>query len=501
MRKTLGASYVGLAGAVVCVALVASPASSQGQQAHVVKASADTYTSAASSRKSFGRRDALVIDARPKKVAYLRFKIRPRSGERITRATLRVYARGSGAIRARVTDPNWSERRVTYRTAPDSANPILSRARVRRSGWVSIDVTPTARDGVVSIALATSSRRQIRISSRESGKRRAPRLLVTTGDGSGQPPGTQPTPAPGPEHPAQPPASGRYCAEGPIGPGAQCIWYTREGPWNKPIEAGAYARSALPTQTPTGPITSDPGQYAYPIYYVDGSTPKVDVRIGGVFGVAGDNDTTINYMPRTTVQVPLKPEFVASAGSDGSLIVIDTDTGAEYGFWKLSNSGGWSATNGSSYNIKWDGSPGDGNDRAFTSRGAGLPYGAGIVKAWEVKQGRIDHALAMALGGAVKAGTTHVFPATKSDGTGGAGGVPEGTRYQLDPSLDVDKVCASSPVGAMMARAMQRFGVYVVDNSGRTKLFVEGEDSAKWGEMLKAETASCIPVGMLRRVS
>jgi hypothetical protein len=220
-----------------------------------------------------------------------------------------------------------------------------------------------------------------------------------------------------------------------------------------------------------------------------------------VYGDATANDTEIAYV-KGSVQVPLKPEFVASAGSDGSLIVINTDTGDEYGFWQLKNNGGsWSATNGSHYSIKWDGSPGDGNDRAFTSRGAGLPYGAGIVKAWEVKQGRIDHALAMALGGAVKAGTSHVFPATKSDGTGGAGGVPEGSRYQLDPSINVNTMCGSSPVALMMARAMQKYGVYVVDNSGRTKIFVEGNPSANWGGTLTANTPYCIPVDKLRRVS
>ena len=71
--------------------------------------------------------------------------------------------------------------------------------------------------------------------------------------------------------------------------------------------------------------------------------------------------------------------------------------------------------------MKWSGVPPIG----FNSRGAGVPYLAGLVRPAEVRRGRIEHALAF---GCREPGSLFVVPATKSDGAGAFPALPEGAR-------------------------------------------------------------------------
>ncbi len=69
---------------------------------------------------------------------------------------------------------------------------------------------------------------------------------------------------------------------------------------------------------------------------------------------------------------------------------------------------GVGASNGYHYNTAWSGVP----PRGFSSRGAGVPYLAGLVRKCEIEQGHIDHALAFVY---PRTTARFVFPATKSD--------------------------------------------------------------------------------------
>ncbi|MGI4893877.1 MAG: hypothetical protein ACRYF3_02050, partial [Janthinobacterium lividum] len=58
------------------------------------------------------------------------------------------------------------------------------------------------------------------------------------------------------------------------------------------------------------------------------------------------------------------------------------------------------------------------------------------------------------------------WPAQRSDGGDHAEtAIPEGTRFRLDPSLDLDTL-ALSPMARMVARAAQTYGFIVTDRSG-----------------------------------
>ena len=64
-------------------------------------------------------------------------------------------------------------------------------------------------------------------------------------------------------------------------------------------------------------------------------------------------------------------------------------------------------------------------------------------------------------------------PATRTDGdSADPGAIPEGTRFRLDPSLEVSKLHLPR-VARVIARAVQRYGMIVRDKGGSVSFFAE----------------------------
>jgi hypothetical protein len=250
--------------------------------------------------------------------------------------------------------------------------------------------------------------------------------------------------------------------------------YTAHSPWNTPIgpnpQYDPYSTEMIATigMDSDGRITSDPDQYSYPIYYADESTPRWDIPCTRYKCTV----VTPNGISRheELKGVPIPNDVQPSAGTDGQMIIIDIINNTEYDLWQVvRTSDGWTISNGSVYNITWDGIP-----TRYGSRGAGVPYLAGLVRPFEIAQGKIEHALAV--GYSYAAEDRCVFPATKTDGKSDLQyAIPQGARIQLDPSLteeDFDRL-GLSRTGKIIARALQEYGMILIDNSGRPKIYVE----------------------------
>jgi hypothetical protein len=190
-----------------------------------------------------------------------------------------------------------------------------------------------------------------------------------------------------------------------------------------------------------------------------------------------------------------------ASGSDGQIVVVDRTSGDEWGAWRFDPSGGNAeATNAYHYNTNWSGvPPRTAAGEPFGSRGAGVPYLAGLVRPCEIARGAIRHALAFAY---PYPSSAHVYPATKSDGIGPRDALPEGTRLQLDSTLTADNLRARGCDSACLtiARALQRYGMYVIDNGGRPKVMMEYEATANWDGIVTADTVSPIPLADFRAV-
>jgi hypothetical protein len=127
-----------------------------------------------------------------------------------------------------------------------------------------------------------------------------------------------------------------------------------------------------------------------------------------------------------------------------------------------------------------------------------------LVRKWEIDAGRIDHALAFAYHAP---SPEFVYPASKSDGGnfGGVAGVdvPEGSRLQLNPALtdaDFQAMGLNAPA-RVIARAMQQYGMYVIDNSGSSKIYVEDKRTAGWDTSVNRGMLSAIPWSQFRVVT
>ena len=183
------------------------------------------------------------------------------------------------------------------------------------------------------------------------------------------------------------------------------------------------------------------------------------------------------------------------------MIMLDPATGDEWGVSNLSRDllGNWTAWNAYHYNTAWSAvPPRDSPGRPFFPRGAGVPYLAGLVRPCELARGRIDHALAFAYNFPTP---EFIYPATKSDGKSTEpADLPEGARLQLNPALTEDELRAWGCVGPCLtvARALQVYGMYVIDNAGRPKVMMEYEGTAGWSGVVSAGTVSPIPLNQFR---
>ena len=262
-------------------------------------------------------------------------------------------------------------------------------------------------------------------------------------------------------------------------PGTMAKWevrpYAANSVWNLPIPVDAPVDVHNVDMMQTfinvngGVFTSDPTLASYPVYVADANTPRYNVPCTKYkCTINSANDTA------TLPNVPIPLGAAVSAGSDHQMIIVDPINGYEYGLWvAVWNGTSWSASNGYRYPLNGNGTP-----TSFGSRGAGIPYLAGLIRVWEVRQGHIDHALAIAYP------TPHrskcVYPASKSDG--GQYGhplpsfdIPEGARMQLNPDLTEQQLRAYglNTTGVIVARAFQQYGAFMIDHSGANKLVPE----------------------------
>jgi hypothetical protein len=283
--------------------------------------------------------------------------------------------------------------------------------------------------------------------------------------------------------------------------------YSPDSIWNTPIDShpnyDPHSADMISTigLDYNGKITSNPLDYSYTVYFVDSTTPRWNIP-------CDSNNCTIvrqEGVSKTTVleNVPIPPEARPAGGTDAAMIVINRETLDEYNFLGVVRTAtGWAIDNGSLYNLSFNGTP-----PKYSSRGAGVPYYAGLIRPWEIEQGKIEHVIGFAY--SFPASDRCVYPASKTDGSSNLPySIPQGARLQLDPSLtDADfNQMGLSATGKIIARALQEYGMILVNVSGRPKIYVENLDdnplaTYQWGDppyFLTATTISGIPYTSFR---
>ncbi len=128
---------------------------------------------------------------------------------------------------------------------------------------------------------------------------------------------------------------------------------------------------------------------------------------------------------------------------------------------------------------------------------------AGVIWPHELKAGVINHALAFAYPYTALAGP--VVPATGSDGTSVlTDAMPEGSRLQLNPGVDINSLNLN-PIEKIIATAMQKYGMILVDTGGATAMYAANPLSFSnnpyagiWNSSSPAITLANMPINHLR---
>ena len=210
----------------------------------------------------------------------------------------------------------------------------------------------------------------------------------------------------------------------------------------------------------------DTYKYSVPVYTVGPGQAKVPVILDTSGpGSADELASTLRS------GVPIPAGATAAPGTDEHMVVLQPATNTMWEFWHMHKvGGGWHAS--------WGGKMTDvsSNPGYFTNppdwgaTATSIPLLAGLMRIRELESGHIDHALALAI---PKASAAHVLPAQRSDGYDhSAGGIPEGTRFRIKPGVDVSALHLPR-LTLMMARAVQRYGMIVRDQSGAVTFYGE----------------------------
>lgn len=199
-------------------------------------------------------------------------------------------------------------------------------------------------------------------------------------------------------------------------------------------------------------------------------------------------------------------------GRDAHMVVLDPDGRHAHEFWHLERDARDGRLKAAAYaRVPLDGEgvwiSGDGVERstgkphnpAFETCGwgatrayGGSSLGGLLVDADFAGDEGPQHAIALALPQTVLGypadGKSVPFPASKDDGRshGYTGVILMGTRFAIPPEVDV-KALGLQGHALKLARALQRYGAYVVDQAGRPVFYAGGTDGRAAAQALLAD--------------
>jgi hypothetical protein len=253
--------------------------------------------------------------------------------------------------------------------------------------------------------------------------------------------------------------------------------------WNTPLghaphnpHSGAWIRDA---QAHSGPgLNLVLGDWGMPVYRARASDPLVRISSGG-----------------HTVRVHIPRRARAMKGSDAALTIIDKSTNQVVGLFGAHGSGtNWSVSGLSRYGYQTNriaGGLAGGVKSNFGHRG--IPASVPAVTKAEIRRGKIRHRLEIywhETASRTPEGRSAYFPMTGSE-SGKSGVVPEGAVIRIRPGVNL-KSLHLSRAAYVVARALQKFGAVVGDNSGQgNSMKLQG--NTNWSGVLNKNSLRRIP--------
>jgi hypothetical protein len=491
-----------LAVVVICAAvftgvLASLPRATATRATYHFTAAADAYVSQARPERNFGNSPALRTGAfRRIERSYLRFGVARLAGA-VTAASLRLYAETTSrtGYAVHTTAGGWSEKKITYTTAPTPGPAVATSGPIARDSWTSIDVTALVQgDGVVEFALTAldpADKSASLYASRETGVT-APELVVETVEGASSAQATTTSTTTTTTLPSTTTSTTRATTTSTTRAtttsatsAAATSYGTPERPfsassaWNRPIPANpalASNSAGMIQRLSSGGhynVTNGAwGQFGAPVFYADSSTPRYT--------------WASNCGPISGKQVPIPQGSHEAQGPgaspDHKYIVIDRSTKLVYDIWGADVEGrdcrkwgyqGYGVIE--SLTTANDGAPGINGEKAPT--GASTSSLAGLLRAYDATHLDADGTYGHALQGSsmYSAKGRWASPATSSDGPDSSpDAIPQGSRLQLDPSFNCGAI--GTPGVRAYCRTAQKYGIILMDTSPIHALTIYQED-------------------------
>lgn len=266
--------------------------------------------------------------------------------------------------------------------------------------------------------------------------------------------------------------------------------------WNHPMgahppisrQSRSYVKEVVRQVADYGPWINT---YAYsvPVYLVPADQRTTQVTL----------DTWGPDLQQAFDVVPLPANAKPAEGTDEQLTVWQPSANTMWEFWKLHRvRGHWHA--------RWGGemqdvshNPGyfthDATTNDWGATATGLPLLGGLITLADLRRGYINHALAISL--VETAPRYYAWPAQRTDGfvfTPGVAQIPEGTRFRLNPNLNISALHLP-PLIRMMSVAAQRYGIIVRDKAGAVSFY--GQDLSTshenpWGHVFQGQYPSSL---------
>jgi hypothetical protein len=365
---------------------------------------------------------------------------------------------------------------------------------LERRRWTSVRVTLSVRPR----RLVLSSRGRRLLTTSLAGRRdhsSATGTLIPAEPGSGGPDPATPTEQADPASPAGPVAPGSPTPDSGTQSGAEPRLFAPDSIWNARLAGDAQLdptstirMSAFNAQITgeraagIGPWINDQ-EYSSPIYVVGPDAARVPVKLDGV---------NPSLQAALSAGVPIPAGARPAAGTDMHMAIYQPSTDTLWEFWQArSLADGWhaswagamrdvSASPGYYTSGAWPGlTPTQGWNWGATA--ASLPIMAGLITLDDLRRGRIDHALALAVPN--PCGRLFSWPAQRTDGSStSADCIPEGAHLRLDPHLDLSALDLP-PMTRMLAEAAQRYGIVIRDRTNHETTFF-AEDPTPSGARL-----------------
>jgi hypothetical protein len=282
--------------------------------------------------------------------------------------------------------------------------------------------------------------------------------------------------------------------------------------WNTPIPADAEvdpdsAAMIAKLESKCSRLKVSVDKWTFPLHVIDASQcPRVDVKTTSeVLFESVDPDGN-----GIAEGLPIPEGIWADPGGDGHMILADPVLRKSWEFSRArrNDQGVWEASRIDVWDLDGPGCRSPFPGRLWWTSGAigaGMPLIAGLARPEEIEAGEIRHALLCATPvnrKSVRLGGKRELcpPASRTDaGYIGRRYIPQGARLQLDPALDLETLDLS-PAAKVVAKAMQKYGLYVGANCPDFKILFQnlGPDRGKWRHLAVRDDLHKIPVNRFR---